>query len=106
MLQRILTSFRFSTPVSLKAREVLILGQLPPYEERLHQMKTALKNSVTDNYYGYQVHPIGTTDVYDIPDLFSKALHNIWIKARNTDRSLVRPKSFLEPKELVLDEHD
>ena len=47
-------SFRSSTPVSLKAREVLILGQMPSYEERLHQMETVLKNSVTDNYYGEQ----------------------------------------------------
>ncbi|EDR14651.1 ACC1, acetyl-CoA carboxylase, cytosolic [Laccaria bicolor S238N-H82] len=54
----------------------------------------------------YQAHLIGTTYVYDFPDLFSKALHNVWIKARNTDPSLVLPKSFLESKELVLDEHD
>jgi acetyl-CoA carboxylase/biotin carboxylase 1 len=54
----------------------------------------------------YQAHLIGTTYVYDFPDLFSKALHNVWIKARNTDPSLILPKSFLESKELVLDEHD
>ncbi|KAF8159642.1 cytosolic acc1, acetyl-CoA carboxylase [Crassisporium funariophilum] len=54
----------------------------------------------------YQAHLIGTTYVYDFPDLFSKALHNVWIKARTTDSSLVIPKVFLESKELVLDEHD
>jgi acetyl-CoA carboxylase / biotin carboxylase 1 len=54
----------------------------------------------------YQAHLIGTTYVYDFPDLFSKALHNVWVKARNTDPSLVLPKTFLESKELVLDEHD
>ncbi|KAF9005958.1 acetyl CoA carboxylase [Cyathus striatus] len=54
----------------------------------------------------YQAHLIGTTYVYDFPDLFSKALHNVWISARNSDPSLVLPKSFLESKELVLDEHD
>jgi acetyl-CoA carboxylase/biotin carboxylase 1 len=54
----------------------------------------------------YQAHLIGTTYVYDFPDLFSKALHNVWIKARNIDPSLVLPKLFLESKELVLDEHD
>ena len=54
----------------------------------------------------YQAHLIGTTYVYDFPDLFSKALHNVWVKARNTDPSLVVPKIFLESKELVLDEHD
>ena len=54
----------------------------------------------------YQAHLIGTTYVYDFPDLFSKALNNVWIKARNTDPSLVLPKKFLDSKELVLDEHD
>jgi len=54
----------------------------------------------------YQAHLIGTTYVYDFPDLFSKALHNVWIKARKTDPSLVVPKVFLTSKELVLDEHD
>lgn len=54
----------------------------------------------------YQAHLVGTTYVYDFPDLFSKALHNVWVKARNTDASLVVPKLFLESKELVLDEHD
>jgi acetyl-CoA carboxylase/biotin carboxylase 1 len=54
----------------------------------------------------YQAHLIGTTYVYDFPDLFSKALHNVWVKARKTDPSLVLPKTFLESRELVLDEHD
>lgn len=54
----------------------------------------------------YQAHLIGTTYVYDFPDLFSKALHNVWVNARKTDPSLVLPKIFLESKELVLDEHD
>jgi acetyl-CoA carboxylase/biotin carboxylase 1 len=54
----------------------------------------------------YQAHLIGTTYVYDFPDLFSKALNNAWMKARETDPSLVVPKVILESKELVLDEHD
>jgi acetyl-CoA carboxylase / biotin carboxylase 1 len=54
----------------------------------------------------YQAHLIGTTYVYDFPDLFSKALHHVWIKAKKTDPSLVMPKNFLTSKELVLDEHD
>ncbi|KAF9244091.1 acetyl-CoA carboxylase [Melanogaster broomeanus] len=54
----------------------------------------------------YQAHLIGTTYVYDFPELFSKALHNVWIKARTYDSSLNIPKKFLEAKELVLDEHD
>ena len=40
--------------VSFKAREVLILGQLPSYEERLIQMEAILKASVTSNVYGEQ----------------------------------------------------
>jgi acetyl-CoA carboxylase/biotin carboxylase 1 len=54
----------------------------------------------------YQAHLVGTTYVYDFPDLFSKALHHVWAKARDTDTSLVFPKKFLDSKELVLDEHD
>lgn len=54
----------------------------------------------------YQAHLIGTSYVYDFPDLFSKALANIWNKARKTDPSLVLPKVMLTSKELVLDEHD
>lgn len=38
--------------MALKAREVLILGQMPSYEERLVQMEAVLKNSVSNNYYG------------------------------------------------------
>lgn len=45
---------RSSTSVSLKAREVLILGQMPSYEERLVQMESVLKNSVSNHYYGEQ----------------------------------------------------
>ncbi|KAI0272407.1 acetyl CoA carboxylase [Gloeopeniophorella convolvens] len=54
----------------------------------------------------YQAHLIGTTYVYDFPDLFSKALQNVWLKARANDSSLAPPKSYLESKELVLDEND
>ncbi|KAI0306019.1 acetyl-CoA carboxylase [Multifurca ochricompacta] len=38
--------------VSLKAREVLIAGQMPSYEERLIQMEAVLKASVGNTYYG------------------------------------------------------
>ena len=54
----------------------------------------------------YQAHLVGTTYVYDFPELFSKALNNVWVKARRTNASLVLPKTLLESKELVLDEHD
>jgi len=43
---------RSSTQVSLKAREVLIAGQMPSYEERLIQMEVVLKASVGNTYYG------------------------------------------------------
>lgn len=53
-LLTLIISARSSTSVSLKAREVLILGQMPSYEERLVQMEAVLKNAVTNNYYGEQ----------------------------------------------------
>ena len=43
---------RSSTQVSLKAREVLIAGQMPSYEERLIQMEAVLKASLGNTYYG------------------------------------------------------
>ena len=46
------SKFRSSTAVGLKAREVLILGQMLSYEERLVQMEQVLRNSVSNNYYG------------------------------------------------------
>ncbi|KAH9975794.1 acetyl CoA carboxylase [Lactifluus volemus] len=54
----------------------------------------------------YQAHLIGTTYVYDFPDLFSKALQNVWTKARANDISQSPPRVYLESKELVLDEND
>ncbi|KAM6496983.1 acetyl CoA carboxylase [Amanita muscaria] len=54
----------------------------------------------------YQAHLVGTTYVYDFPELFSKALHNVWLKARDSHASLVLPKALLDFKELVLDEND
>ncbi|KAG6377861.1 acetyl-CoA carboxylase [Boletus reticuloceps] len=71
----------------LKAREVLILGEMPSYEERLVQMEAILKASATSSVYGEQ----GTTNrtpsteilrelsdsrytVYDVlPSVFSHA---------------------------------
>ncbi|KAG2112773.1 hypothetical protein DEU56DRAFT_749298, partial [Suillus clintonianus] len=43
---------RSSTSVSLKVREVLILGQMTSYEERLIQMEAILKVSVSSSVYG------------------------------------------------------
>ena len=54
----------------------------------------------------YQAHLIGTTYVYDFPDLFSKALSNVWTKTRAQNSQLTLPKKVLESRELVLDEND
>ncbi|KAH7335147.1 acetyl CoA carboxylase [Rhizoctonia solani] len=54
----------------------------------------------------YQAHIIGTTYVYDFPDLFTKALHNLWIDAKAENPNLIIPKKLLQSKELVLDEND
>ncbi|KAH9921701.1 acetyl CoA carboxylase [Epithele typhae] len=54
----------------------------------------------------YQAHNIGTTYVYDFPELFSKALSNVWTKAHVINSQLTPPKQIFESKELVLDEHD
>ncbi|KAJ3520298.1 hypothetical protein NM688_g9183 [Phlebia brevispora] len=54
----------------------------------------------------YQAHLIGTTYVYDFPELFAKALSNFWQKARRANPSLSMPKKLLESRELVLDEND
>jgi acetyl-CoA carboxylase/biotin carboxylase 1 len=43
---------RSSTQVSLKAREVLIAGQMPSYEERMIQMEAVLKASLGTTSYG------------------------------------------------------
>jgi hypothetical protein len=43
---------RSSTSVSLKARKVLILGQMLSYEERLIQMEAILKVLVSSSVYG------------------------------------------------------
>ncbi|EJD07272.1 acetyl CoA carboxylase [Fomitiporia mediterranea MF3/22] len=54
----------------------------------------------------YQAHLVGTTYVYDFPDLFSKALQNNWVHQRSLNPNLVMPKVVFESKELILDEHD
>ena len=38
----------------MKAREVLITGQMPSFEERAVQMEAVLHQSVTTSYYGEQ----------------------------------------------------
>ncbi|TXT13716.1 hypothetical protein VHUM_01083 [Vanrija humicola] len=43
---------RPTSKAALKAKEVLIVGSLPSYEERLVQLEQILKSSVTTSYYG------------------------------------------------------
>ena len=43
---------RPTAKVALKAKEVMIVGSLPSYEERLGQLEQILKASVTTNFYG------------------------------------------------------
>lgn len=43
---------RPTAKVALKAKEVMIVGSLPSYEERLTQLEQLLKSSVTTSYYG------------------------------------------------------
>ncbi|KAG8851514.1 acetyl-coenzyme-A carboxylase [Tulasnella sp. 330] len=54
----------------------------------------------------YQAHLVGTTYVYDFPDLFSKSLQNIWRHQRKISPALTLPKKYLVSKELVLDENE
>jgi acetyl-CoA carboxylase/biotin carboxylase 1 len=43
---------RPTAKIALKAKEVMIVGSLPSYEERLSQLESILKSSVTTSYYG------------------------------------------------------
>jgi len=43
---------RPTSKIALKAKEVMIVGSLPSYEERLGQLEQILKSSVTTSYYG------------------------------------------------------
>ncbi|KAF8329498.1 acetyl CoA carboxylase [Cantharellus anzutake] len=54
----------------------------------------------------YQAHLVGTTYVYDFPDLFQKSLYNIWSDLKQRDPSVIVPKGVLESRELVPDEND
>ncbi|KDQ51054.1 hypothetical protein JAAARDRAFT_140847 [Jaapia argillacea MUCL 33604] len=75
----------------------------PLHLQPVHQ-PYAMKESLQPKRH--QAHLIGTTYVYDFPDLFSKALQSVWAKARQNNPSLVQPKKYLESRELVLDEND
>ncbi|KAI8980307.1 acetyl-CoA carboxylase [Pilobolus umbonatus] len=52
----------------------------------------------------YKAHLMGTTYVYDFPELFRQSIQNQWTQARKHDPSLKQPGQLVEAKELVLDE--
>ncbi|KAI9033938.1 acetyl-CoA carboxylase [Phycomyces nitens] len=54
----------------------------------------------------YKAHLMGTTYVYDFPELFRQALHNQWALAIKKDSNLKCPSQVVEAKELVLDEDE
>jgi acetyl-CoA carboxylase/biotin carboxylase 1 len=52
----------------------------------------------------YKAHLMGTTYVYDIPELFSQAVRNQWVRAARYNSELKCPPNVLDVKELVLDD--
>ena len=53
----------------------------------------------------YRAHIMGTTYVYDFPELFSQAIREQWQAARVNNPKLRIPEDLLEAKELIYDEH-
>lgn len=54
----------------------------------------------------YSAHLAGTTYIYDFPELFRQALHQLWVKHIAAHPSATMPSTLLKLKELVLDEKD
>ncbi|GBC48526.2 uncharacterized protein OCT59_029816 [Rhizophagus irregularis] len=52
----------------------------------------------------YKAHLMGTTYVYDFPELFRQAIRTQWNRASHYNPTLKCPSDVLEAKELVLDE--
>ncbi|KAI7874489.1 acetyl-CoA carboxylase [Lichtheimia hyalospora FSU 10163] len=52
----------------------------------------------------YKAHLMGTTYVYDFPELFKQAIHQQWVQAIKNDPTLKEPGHIIEGKELVVDE--
>ncbi len=53
----------------------------------------------------YQAHIVGTTYVYDFPDLFRQAVRRVWEKMTEVMPNVKEPADILTANELVLDEH-
>ncbi|RUP43011.1 acetyl-CoA carboxylase, partial [Jimgerdemannia flammicorona] len=54
----------------------------------------------------YKAHLMGTTYVYDFPELFCQSIQNQWQRAAKQNPSVKIPTNFLDPVELVLDEKE
>nr|CAG8435070.1 14004_t:CDS:2 [Entrophospora candida] len=54
----------------------------------------------------YKAHLMGTTYVYDFPELFRQGIRTQWNRAAHNNPKLKCPNDVLEAKELVLDEND
>ena len=52
----------------------------------------------------YKAHVMGTTYVYDFPELFSQAVRQQWQAVRTSHPKLRIPEDILETKELIFDE--
>ncbi|RSH85904.1 acetyl-coenzyme-A carboxylase [Apiotrichum porosum] len=53
----------------------------------------------------YQAHVIGTTYVYDFPDLFRQAVDKVWHQVQQALPNVKVPSDLLSAAELVVDEH-
>jgi acetyl-CoA carboxylase / biotin carboxylase 1 len=53
----------------------------------------------------YKAHIMGTTYVYDFPELFSQAVRQQWQAVRAQHPKIKAPEDILDAKELIFDEH-
>jgi acetyl-CoA carboxylase/biotin carboxylase 1 len=53
----------------------------------------------------YKAHIMGTTYVYDFPELFSQAVRQQWQAVRTQHSKIKAPEDILDAKELIFDEH-
>ncbi|EJU03511.1 acetyl CoA carboxylase [Dacryopinax primogenitus] len=79
------------------------IGQIGPLH--LQPVKTPYTTKESLQPRRYQAHLVGTTYVYDYPDLFRQALKQVWAKANKLNPAIIAPKDVLDSKELVMDEN-
>jgi acetyl-CoA carboxylase/biotin carboxylase 1 len=54
----------------------------------------------------YKAHVMGTTYVYDFPELFQQEIRHQWDKLIRQNKSITMPRTLLEVEELILNEHN